>query len=388
MKWRTITLTTDPNDIVIGTPGNDTVNGDAGTVQNTDSIIDQTTTDNDVANLVLTTKYTPGTFSNIETINFDWDAFGTAEFDMDNVVGAKNVNLTSAKVGFLGNATVTNADGVTLTAGTGMIGTLTASGFKTGTVEGGSSKAMVINGTTTNADNESITVNAGANTTSVSVGATNGFKAATIDAGTAATISVGDAGNATDVTNLTVNADATITNSATGKVNLTANDGNSVTIDAIGEALDVAGTGTITLNSTALNTETVTNNVDGTLNVVSSDTTAQDVSKVDADLIKFTGNVNGALTFKSGANAELTASTVTSAVITGSAAKDESVNLKASGATITALQAATSLETLNLTAAAPQVTGTDLTVTTLTLNSNKLMVSGTNDVSLGNVTRP
>jgi hypothetical protein len=282
---------------------------------------------------------------------------------------------------------VTNVDAVTLTAGAGMTGTLTASGFKTGTVEGGSAKSLVIDGTGNNADNASITVNAGAGTTSVFVGATNGFKAATVNAGTAATITIGDAGNATDVTDLTVNANATITaGAAAGKVNLTANDGNSITMNVIGAALDVAGKGAITLNSTGLTTETVTNNVDGTLTVVSSATTAQDVSKVDASLIRFTGNVNGALTFKSGANAELTNATVALAAITGSSASGESVNLKASGAAITALTAAANLETLNLTAAAPQVTGNDLTVGTLTLNSNKVVVSGTNDVSLGNVT--
>jgi len=362
------------------------VNGPTGTVVNGDLIIDQTTTDNDTANLVLTTAYAPDNITNIENVNLDWDAFGTATYNLTNVKGAENVTLTSQKVGFQGSANVTNVDGVTLTAGAGMTGTLTASGFKTGTVEGGSAKSLVIDGTATKADNASITVNAGAGTTSVSVGATNGFKAATVNAGTAATIAIGDAGNATDVTNLTVNANATITNTATGKVNLTANDGNSITMNAIGAALDVAGTGAITLNSTGLTTETVTNNVDGTLTVVSSATTAQDVSKVDASLIRFTGDVSGALTFKSGANAELTAASVTSATITGSAAAGESVNLKASGATIATLAAAASLETLNLTAAAPQVTGNDLTVGTLTLNSNKVVVSGTNDVSLGNVT--
>ena len=373
-------------DSLIGTSANDTFNGATGSVQNADIILDQNTSDNDTANLTVTTVYTPANIANVENLNFNWDAFGTASYDLTNVKGAKNVTLASEKVGYLGSATVTNVDGVTLTAGAGTTGTLTASGFKTGAVEGGAAKSLVINGSATNADNTSITVNAGESTTSVSVGATNGFKTSTIDAGTATAVTIADAGNTSDVTNLTVNANATVTNNVTGKVNLTANDGNSVTMNAIAEGLDVAGTGTITLNSTGLTAETVTNNVDGTLNVVSSATGAQDVSKVDADLIQFTGNVNGALTFKTGANAELAGSTTTLATITGSAAKSEVVNLKASGATITTLAAAASLETLNLTAAAPAVAGTDLTVGTTTLNSNKLVVDGTNDVSLGNVT--
>ena len=159
-------------------------------------------------------------------------------------------------------------------------------------------------------------------------------------------------------------------------------------MDAIGTSLEVAGAGNVTLKTTSGYTgETVTNTkTGGTLTVQSAAATAQDSSNIAADLLKFTGNVNGALTFKTGANAELTGATTTLATITASTAASESVNLKASGAAITTLGAAANLETLNLTAAATAVTGTDLTVSNTVLNSNKIVVSGTNDVSLANVT--
>jgi hypothetical protein len=92
-------------DTIITTSGNDTVNGPSGTVANADLIIDQSTTDNDTANLVLNsfsaaTPYTPNNITNIENVNLDWDAFGTATYNLTNVKGAKNVTLTSQKVGF------------------------------------------------------------------------------------------------------------------------------------------------------------------------------------------------------------------------------------------------------------------------------------------------
>ena len=105
-----------------------------------------------MANLVLTANYTPSNITKIETVNLDWDAYTTPTYTLTNVTGATAVNLTSSKVGFLGSATVADVTGVTLTAGTGIVGTLTASGFKTGTVAGGGATALVIDGTRLVAD--------------------------------------------------------------------------------------------------------------------------------------------------------------------------------------------------------------------------------------------
>ena len=57
---KTFTLTNSATaDTIIGTAKNDTINGASGTVKEDDIIIDQSTTDNDTANLVLTANYKP-----------------------------------------------------------------------------------------------------------------------------------------------------------------------------------------------------------------------------------------------------------------------------------------------------------------------------------------
>jgi hypothetical protein len=177
----------------------------------------------------------------------------------------------------------------------------------------------------------------------------------------------------------------------TGTLALTASDTNSITMNAIGASVDVLGTGDVTLNSTGLTGETVTNSkTAGTLTVVSSATTSQDVSKVAADLIQFTGNVGGVtdvLTVANGAALELTAATAaTDITVTGTGTSD-AVTLTVSGTapTQTALTLS-GVETLNLVANATAGTGVDLTVTTLDTDGGKVVVTGTNDIDLGNIT--
>lgn len=385
----TFTLTNSATaDSIIGTAGNDTVNGPTGTVVNGDLIIDQSTVDADVANLVLTAAYTPANIAKIETINLDWDAYGTATYNLAGVTGGKAVNLTSAKVGFLGSATVTNVDGVTLTAGNGMAGTLTASGFKTGTVEGGKATALVIDGTTTNANNASITVNAGTAATSVSVGATNGFKAATVNAGTAATITVKDAGNTTDTTALTVNnATTTITNTGSaGALTLTASDGNSITLNDIGASLTVAGAGNVIITSTGLTAETVTNSkTSGTLTLKTSTAGALDLSKVQATTIELTGAKAGADTVANGANLKYSAAAGAINVTVGGTGTSDAVTAEITAASETSVTL-TGVETLTVKASATQVSGADLTIGTLATGGNKAVFTGTNDVTLTSVT--
>ena len=75
-------------DAFIGTAGNDTVTGTSATLQAADTILDQTTTDNDVLNLTLTAQNNQARISGIENINVNWDAFGDAGFDATNVTGA------------------------------------------------------------------------------------------------------------------------------------------------------------------------------------------------------------------------------------------------------------------------------------------------------------
>lgn len=381
-------------DTIIGTSGNDTVNGPSGTVADTDLIIDQSSTDNDTANLVLKANYTPDNITKIENVNLDWDAFTTPTYALANVKGAENVTLTSSKTGFLGSATVTGADGFTLTAGAGMVGTLTASGFKTGAVEGGAATQLVVNGSATAANNESITVNAGTNTTSVTVGtgAGLGFKSATINAGTAGTVAVEDAGNTTDTTDLTVNkAAVNLTSDVAGAMTLTAGADNVVTFVAggsvIGNGLTVKGDGNVTLvfADNDLQGETVTNSkTSGTLTIKSADTDGENLAKVSADLIEFSVAAGGAHTVASGANLKYTAAAGAINVTVGGTATTDTatVELTQNQTSVTS----TGVETLNVVANATTTSGTDLTIGTLATGGNKVVLSGTNDVELTAVT--
>ncbi|MDD3855522.1 S-layer family protein [Sulfurimonas sp.] len=378
-------------DTIIGTAGNDTITGASGTVVAGDLIIDQSSTDNDTANLVLTANYTPDNITKIENINLDWNAYTTPTYTLTNVSGAEVVTLTSSKVGFLGAANVAGAGTATIVAGSGMVGALDTAGTTNGTITGTNSTSMTVDGTTTNANNTAVTVNAGANTTTIDVGSTNGFKTTTINAGTATAITTTDIAQTTNNTTVTVNADATITANNAGAMTLNLSDGNDITMattaSVIGTSLTVAGEGDVSLTfaNDDLGGETVTNSkTAGTLTVKSADTDGEDVSLVSADLIQFTVAAGGAHTVASGANLKYTAASGAINVTVGGTATTDTadVELTRSQTSVTL----TGVETLNLTANATRVTGTDLTIATLATNANKVVLSGENDVALTAVT--
>lgn len=387
---QTFTLTNSATaDTIIGTAKNDTINGAVGTVANGDIIIDQSTTDNDTANLVLNANYTPSNISKIENVNLDWDAYTTPTYNLAGIKDAQTVTLTSAKTGFLGNAIVTNANAMTLVAGEGMTGSLTASGFKTGTVEATNAKTVVVDGTTTNADNASIVVNAGTSTTSVEIGTTNGFKSTTVNAGTAATVKVKDTGATSDVTNVTVNKSAVnLTVNNAGTTTLTAGADNVVTMvtggTVIGTELTVKGEGNATLVFAAndLAAEKITNaKTSGNLTIKSADANGEDISKVQATLVEFTAaQTAGATTVATGANLKYSAAAgAIDVTIAGTSTTDTATaELTASQTSVTA----TGVETLNIKANATTTSGTDLTIGTLTTGANKIVLTGTNDVAL------
>ncbi|NCC04703.1 MAG: hypothetical protein EOM37_11830 [Proteobacteria bacterium] len=372
-------------DTIIGTAGNDTVNGPSGTVANADLIIDQSTTDSDTANLVVTSPYAPSNITNIENVNLDWDAFGTATYNLTNVKGAETVTLTSAKVGYLGNATVTNANAMNLVAGAGTVGTLNASGFKTGTVDAGSAKTVVVDGSTTNSNNESIAVTVGDAATSVSVGATNGFKAATVNAGKATAVTIKDAGNTTDTTDLTVNANAAITNTGSlGALTLTASDTNKISLTAIGASLAVKGTGAVEITANgALTGETVTNGMDAgsTLTLKDNTTAAANYEKVQATTIELTGVKAGADTVANGANLKYSGGGAINVTVAGTGTAD-AVTAELTTAAVTRVTS-TGVETLTVKANATQVSGADVTIATVdTGGANTIKLTGANDVTV------
>jgi len=377
----TLALTTG-TDTLFGTVLSDTFTGASGTVEDADSIVDSSTTDNDTANLVVTAAYTPTAITNVENVNIDWNAFGTATVDTTAVTGASAITLTSSKLGFLGSSAITAGASQHLVAGTGMVGTMTVTGATTAvTVDATNSKVVSVTGTGI------ATVNAGASTTTVT---TSGFTTATIDAGTATSVTITDAAGSTNATALTVNGNATIVNTITGTQAITAS-GDTLTMNALATAgTTINGTGAIVINSTGLTGKTVTNGIAagaGTLTFKSSVAGgAQDVSKVSADLIEFTGAVAGVITTKNNANIKLSgnagASTLT---VTGSGTADV-LNVEVTGATQTGLIQAVATETVSMTANATLVSGTDLTLATYNTNGKTLNLLGTNDVSMTNVT--
>ena len=166
-----LSLTT-ANDNLLGNIGSDTFTGVTANLAAADVINGGDGAD--TLNLTLTATNAAFTVSNVETINADWNAFGTAGFDATNVTGA-DINLTSSKVGFLGSATVTALGANNVTAGTGMTGTLTANGVTTGTVNGTNATIMAVTSAGTAAATDVTVVNAGANTTNITVQDFNGM---------------------------------------------------------------------------------------------------------------------------------------------------------------------------------------------------------------------
>lgn len=349
-------------------------------------------------NLTLTAQNAAARISGVENVNVDWNAFGDAGFDATNVTGA-TVTLSSAKVGYLGNATVTGAGANTIVAGSGMKGNLVVNGATGATVDAGAAKTVVVNGTVatndsatvtagaatttvTVADVESVTATAGAATTSVNV---SGYDTATIDAGTAATITLTD-NAATDVATVKVAADATVnTVASTGKLTLDIADGKTVTLDQIGTDVTVTGAGDVTLKSAAISGETVLDTkTSGTLTVETAQTGLLDLTKVAADQIKLTSAVANTVNVKSGANIQAAADLGATTFNVAGAALTDSLNL-----TLTQSQAIsttfTGIETVNLVAAAAQAaapTVTDLTLASLVAAGNTVNLSGTNDVQV------
>ncbi len=413
------TLTTGA-DVLVGTANNDTITGTSATLQAADTILDQTTTDNDVLNLTLTAQNNAARISGIENINVNWDAFGDAGFDATNVTGA-TVTLSSAKVGYLGNATVTAAGANTIVAGSGMKGNLTVNGVTASTVDAGVAKTVTVAGSAATTD--SVTVTAGAETTTVTVAATvetanvtAGAKTtavtttavtATIDATAAAkdaAITVnGTAGN-TDVATVKIGNDAAVTTTLTGaeKLTLDVADGKVVTVATVAataDTVEVQGAGAVTVKGTATNLtlDTITKSNTGALTVAISDAAATgtiNTAKFGADLITLTAGVAPVIVAKTGQSFEVAASAGTSkievGVATDTAADALSVKLTSAAYAEVKNTAATDAETLTITAAAAQAaspTITDLTIADLIAGAgNQVILNGTNDVQLTLVT--
>jgi Ca2+-binding RTX toxin-like protein len=237
------------------TAGDDLITGALNTLSADDRISDGSTTDNDVMNVTLN-RAVAMDVTNIENININWDGFASPTFDLDDVDGA-TVTITSARTGYLGNATFDNTGNNSIAAGAGVVGTLTVDAIEDASVTATVARTIDIN----NADG-AITVNAGAAET-VDV---DGAEEVTVVALEAETVSVTGGENITvvalaadDVTldddfdvatvTLGVDADVDFSGADDAVVNLNSDEDITVTIlvGSTFEVLNLGGEGTIDL---------------------------------------------------------------------------------------------------------------------------------------------
>lgn len=399
----TIKTLTVKDDTLVMTSATETLNGDSTTFNNGDLIIDTTSGDNDTLNLTVTGTPATGTVKGIENVNVNWNAFGTATVNAANISGS-TITVSSSKLGYLGDVTVSNAGANAVVAGSGAIGTLTANGVTGATITGTNAAAIVANGTAALTD--SVTVAAGASTTTVTVGATTGVENVTVTAGAATTtvtvksfdVATIDAGKATsivlvddaatDKATVKVAGDASITNvGSTGALTLDIATGKTVTLDNIGASLAVTSTGDVTVKTADLGTaNVVTESVTGKFTLVSTFATLSNFTKADADVFVLgTATQTGAV-INSGDNVQVDVALTSNLFTLGTDGATDVANVTYKAGQTTLASFAT-FETVNLVAAATAVAGTDLTLTGITTTATGTVnLTGTNDVATGTVT--
>lgn len=388
----TFTLTTSATaDTLIGTAKNDTFTGASGTVANGDTLIDSTTTDNDTANLTITAAYTPANISNIENVNIDWNAFGTATVDATNINGASKITVTSSKLGYIGNVKVDGAGNQTIVAGSGAVGTLDVNDGKSVVVDGGASKIITVDGTATAANNLSATVTAGAATTTVTVGAAQAFKTTTVTGGAATTaVTVHGSAGTSDVANITVSKDATVTigTAVVETVNITAAAGNKITLGG-GSLLDkatITSDGAVTLVAAGadLTGHTLTNAATSLTIDYTNDAAADDISKIAFTNLNFKNALAADVTVASGANMTAAVDLVGGFEIlaTGAATTDTAtLNISVDQTKIDVIDGTNDIETLTINTALAS-TDTDSILTIGQLDASKAVIAGADKVTL------
>ncbi len=151
----------------------ETISGTSATYQVDDSIIDSSTTDNDVLNLTLITASPQAVVRGVENINVNWNALNFADFDAKFVSGA-TITISSIKVGYAGDVVVRNAGANKVVAGDGAKGELDVFGGTAVTVDAGSADKVQVVSSGVAARDLSVHITAGAGTVSVGV---LGFKA-------------------------------------------------------------------------------------------------------------------------------------------------------------------------------------------------------------------
>jgi len=354
---QTFTLTAATNNFAL-TTGNDTVIGVSATLAAADVVIDSTTTDADVLTAQVTVATLAPTIVKVETLNINGD-FVTTGLDLSNVVGAKTVNLNTGIIS--GTATLG------LAAGT------TKGGVKTTVVEkiafGGNVVTAVIHSD---------------------------------DTGTGGQVKI-DSGSVTD---LTFNA---VTPTAPDSYALTTNNANLklntlVNVEAIVITPTVAGKKiTVTDVQTLSNTIDFANSVNATL--------AGTAAFLDGRIVTKSGTANltvdvtafGPVNLTKTAATDVTLSAASAALVTvksgmvvstgidqgtgfilaapASSATTNAVTF-ASTAAVQAVITGQTVKTLTVVSSAPAIAGVDATYTSLVNGTDKIVLSGTNDVKV------
>lgn len=296
-------------DVLIGTAGNDTFTGTASTYANTDKIIDQSSTDNDTANLTLSGDATPD-ITKVENVNVTIAATSAKTLTASSLIGVNSLTVTRDNV-TVGTSSIVGNKAHNIAA-------LDASNVKAVTVAGTATDVTVaqaaaatgnaFSGVTLNADvatgnikvTGAATVNAAAAASATggyvlvngSGDATEDAKAVTVNAAKAKTVLVGNNAyfnldvdgdtNVNTIANQAVDLDDILT-AFTGAITVNAPAASSVNVSIAGggtiNALGGTGTGVgiyatkiddsgVTINATYAGTKTTTSDKSGNIVLV------------------------------------------------------------------------------------------------------------------------
>lgn len=284
---QTFTLTNKAaGDTIVLTAGNDVVNGPAGTFADADTVLDTSSSDSDVLTAFVTATNTKARIQNIETLNIN-GRFASTGIDLSNTTGTKTLNLDTA-VG-TGTATVTEASTINaakIVAGAN-ISTLNITAAASGTRD-----SVVVDAA--NSSTVKVTLNPGADTFSVTLAGDD----------TVTIAETADKDGATDKVTLNTSGGAiALTGDSTVKTVVLNNTGAAATFTvttAVGEEVDVAGSGNITLKGTeaVLKAGTkVTKSGTGTVTMELTDTAvaAGDLTDEEVDVVKLATVGTGAI---------------------------------------------------------------------------------------------
>ncbi|NRP46012.1 Serralysin precursor [Marinobacterium sp. xm-d-543] len=387
----TFTLTTGA-DTFIGTAGNDTFTSANGTLAATDTIIDQSSADNDVANITLKAAGAAAKIAGVETINVSWDAFTAASFDATNVTGA-TINMSTTKTLFTAGTTLTALGNNNATTDSVMSGTLAATGVGSSTINAGAH--TVVTATATADKAIAVTVDAQkANTVNVNG---NTAVAATVKANTASVTVGKDATlNSDDIATVTLEATAKATVDLVGSTDITAmtvNGAVDTTLDTA-ELLDgatltnglTAGTLTANVSTDAVNAAKWDSSV-----VVNLDNATVDaISVADGATVKMGTDLTNVTTITAPATTA-TANTLTINASVGQTGGTTLANVKTATVNVDNSKAALDLNafdsagadtTITVAADVTKSTAIDLTFSSLDVDTGSAVITGTGDVDV------